>query len=468
MNHQTNQIGQSDTQPVQRTWYMTAWRWHFYAGLYVVPFLIMLAVTGLMMLYAGTLDNLRFKDILFVEPAGQTLAVTQQLNAVQQAYPDAQVHQYLTPKQPEDAARFAIVTAAGQGRFVTVNPYTAAVLGSLDRDDNLYTLANEIHGTLLMGDLGDRLIELAASFAVILIVSGAYLWWPRDHASKAGMFRIRINSGRRTFWRDLHANLGAVTAIFLLLFMLSGLSWSGIWGSKMVQAWNAFPTGVFGDVPLSDATHADMNHGALEEVPWNLEQTPMPASGSHAGHDGIHGPVNLDAVVAFAKAQGLTAFRVNLPKGEQGAFSVLQSTMSNDITDATQDRTLHLDQYTGKVLADIRYDEYSPMAKAMAWGIALHEGDFGWWNKAVNTVLCLSFILISFSGVMMWWLRRPKGKRMLSAPPAPKNMTLWKGATVVIAVLGVCFPLAGIMILTVLLADRLIFSRIPTLARFFG
>ncbi|KDM93367.1 PepSY-associated TM helix domain-containing protein [Photobacterium galatheae] len=499
MKNQNDSTSQQEHLPeqrqTQRAWYMTAWRWHFYAGLYVVPFLIMLSVTGLMMLYAGSIDNLRLKDLLFVEPAAQTVPVTQQFDAVQQAYPDATIKQYLTPKQPEDVSRFAVVSAAGQGLFVTVNPYTAEVLGSLDRDNNLYAWAESIHGTLLMGDMGDRLIELAASFAVILIVSGAYLWWPRDNASKAGMFRIRLTRGKRTFWRDLHANLGVVTAVFLLLFLLSGLSWSGIWGSKMVQAWNTFPTGVFGDVPLSDAKHAEMNHGDLKEVPWNLEQTAMPLSTpSHAGHHdgqetqetqekstqgnsiqgnstprkGIQGEVNLDSVVAFARVQGFTAFRVNLPKGEQGSYSILQSTMSNDITDATQDRTLHLNQYTGDVLADIKYSQYSPMAKAMAWGIALHEGDFGGWNKAVNTLLCLSFILISASGVVMWWLRRPKGKVALSAPPAPENMALWKGATVVIAVLGVCFPLAGIAMVTVLLADRLVFARVPTLARFFS
>ncbi len=30
--------------------YATVWRWHFYAGLYVAPFLMLLAVTGLVML----------------------------------------------------------------------------------------------------------------------------------------------------------------------------------------------------------------------------------------------------------------------------------------------------------------------------------------------------------------------------------------------------------------------------------
>ena len=38
-----------------RRFYITAWRWHFYAGLYVAPFLIMLAVTGLIMLWTATL-----------------------------------------------------------------------------------------------------------------------------------------------------------------------------------------------------------------------------------------------------------------------------------------------------------------------------------------------------------------------------------------------------------------------------
>src|SRR5690606_2419255 len=40
---------------LSRAFYTTAWRWHFYAGLYVAPFLIMLAVTGLIMLWTSVL-----------------------------------------------------------------------------------------------------------------------------------------------------------------------------------------------------------------------------------------------------------------------------------------------------------------------------------------------------------------------------------------------------------------------------
>jgi len=37
--------------------YFIAWRWHFYAGLYVIPFLMVLATTGLIMLWISWRDQ---------------------------------------------------------------------------------------------------------------------------------------------------------------------------------------------------------------------------------------------------------------------------------------------------------------------------------------------------------------------------------------------------------------------------
>ncbi|MCV5390497.1 PepSY domain-containing protein, partial [Escherichia coli] len=87
----------------------------------------------------------------------------------------------------------------------------------------------------------DRLIEISASLGILLLVSGLYLWLPRDNASRAGFLKIRIAQGSRILLRDVHANLGGVLSLVLLFFLISGLSWAGIWGAKMVQAWNTFP-----------------------------------------------------------------------------------------------------------------------------------------------------------------------------------------------------------------------------------
>ena len=54
---------------LSRRFYNTAWRWHFYAGLYVAPFLIMLAVTGLIMLWSAVLVGRDGEKAYSVTPA---------------------------------------------------------------------------------------------------------------------------------------------------------------------------------------------------------------------------------------------------------------------------------------------------------------------------------------------------------------------------------------------------------------
>jgi uncharacterized iron-regulated membrane protein len=40
----------------RKTLYAAVWRWHFYAGLYVAPFLLLLPLTGLVMLAARPIE----------------------------------------------------------------------------------------------------------------------------------------------------------------------------------------------------------------------------------------------------------------------------------------------------------------------------------------------------------------------------------------------------------------------------
>lgn len=449
--------------------YLATWRWHFYAGVYVVPFMILLALTGLIMLYQDTIESIQYGDRLFVTAGAQQTTAEAQLQAVRATYADATINEYIPPTAANRSSQISLTTAEGQGLTVFVDPYTANVLGTLDKNTTWYTWANNIHGTFLLGDTGDRLIEIAAGFAIMLVITGLYLWWPRDKQAIYRAFWPRFNANKRIVWRDLHSSIGFYASLIIIFFMLSGMSWTGVWGDKFVQAWNSFPAEKF-DAPLSDQTHAALNHGVLEEVPWNLEQTPLPASGSMAGAPGIAEglPVTLDTVMAYARDNGFTNFRVNLPQTAEGIYTVSADTMSGDITDARQDRTIHLDQYTGKKLVDIGWADYSLVAKGMAAGIALHQGDMGWWNLLLNKLFCLAILLISVSSVAMWWLRRPKKTFRLAAPPMPSNMPLWKGAIFIMLLVSLAFPLVGITLLSVLAVDLLLLSRISVLKHMFG
>ncbi len=62
-------------------------------------------------------------------------------------------------------------------RAVYVDPYTGAVLGELVPADMLMENIAEFHGELMAGTWGDRIVELAASSAVVLAATGYCLWW---------------------------------------------------------------------------------------------------------------------------------------------------------------------------------------------------------------------------------------------------------------------------------------------------
>jgi uncharacterized iron-regulated membrane protein len=442
--------------------YFAAWRWHFYAGLYVVPFLIMLAVTGLIMLWVSSMTELNGERAR-ITPGTDLLPVSQLQATAEAAVPGSTATQYISPMGPDRVAAFAV--AVGEDTTgVTLNPYTGEVVETFPWRAGWYDFATEIHGTLLIGDTGDWLIEAAASLGLLLVITGIYLHWPRkDGWGKA--LTVQTAAKGRAFWKSLHGAMGFWVSLMLVVFLISGLSWAGLWGAKFVQAWSTFPAEKWDNVPLSDATHADMNHSAAKEVPWALEQTPMPMSGSLAGTQAIQGPVTIDSVTDFARTLGFDRrFQLNLPADETAVWTISHDSMSNDGPNPAADRTIHIDQFTGNVLADVRYADYSVYAKMMAWGIAFHEGDLGAWNLALNTLFCLAVILMSVSGIVMWVKRRPAGAR-LGAPPRPADIPYAKGALLITLGLSLAFPMLGLVLLAVIVLDLVILSAVPPLKR---
>ena len=139
--------------------------------------------------------------------------------------------------------------------------------------------------------------------------------------------------------------------------------------------------------------------------------------------------------------------------------------MSNYSADPPADRTVQLDQYSGKIPADVQFADYSFYGKSMGVGIALHDGDMGWQNIVLNTLFCLSVIFVSLSGAVTHLLRRPSKAGWLAAPPLPGELPLWKGAVLVGLAVSLAFPMAGLTLLAVLALDVLVLARLPVMRR---
>lgn len=447
-------------QKPQPNFYNLAWRWHFYAGLFVAPFMVMLALTGIIYLFKPQLDLLMYSSLLEVPVGHHTVPADDLLQRVKAAYPQGQVTQYLPPVNAERSAQF-VVKNAGHELNVFVDPYHGDILGEQDAKQNLQAIARAIHGELMIGTVGDRLIEMAAGWGVVLVVSGLFLWWPRGQA--AGILWPRLNSRGRVLWRDLHAVTGFWGATLLLVMLLSGMTWTGFWGKQYAQVWNVFPAAMWDNVPTSDIEARSLNSATRQTVPWAMENTPMPMSGDHAehmnhgtAHAGPAAPeVSLQDVQNIASERKVEpGYSITLPTTTTGVF-----TIAVFADDPRNDATLHIDQYTGKVLADVRFEHYGTVARATEIGVMLHEGKmFGTFNQIVVLLICLMILLSAVSGVVIWWKRRPEGK--FGVPPLRHDLPTWKTGVAIMLVLAVVFPLVGASLLFVWLLDRFVLPRV--------
>lgn len=196
--------------------YLAVWRWHFYSGLYVIPFIIMLSIMGLLMMYAPQIEHLQHRNLFFVAAQGQVQPYAAQLEAAKRAFPEAKVKRFEPNGAPDRTSQVSLVLPNKTDIMVFVNPYTLEVLGSLKNKERLGNIADEIHGNLLIAtevnipgvgkvNLGDLLIEIAAGLMLVLITTGLYLWWPRN--SQGVYLAPKLGLKDRLFWKGLHGSL---------------------------------------------------------------------------------------------------------------------------------------------------------------------------------------------------------------------------------------------------------------------
>ena len=179
--------------------YRTIWRWHFYAGLFVIPFVLVLSATGAAYLFKPQLDRWEERSWRGLPTSGAVDADAQ-LAAALAANPGASFHYYRIPEAPGDAAVVHIGLRGGGMRDVAVSPQGKAV-GTIDPDQRISAWLSRIHGSLLIGRTGKLLVEFAASWAIVMILTGLYLWWPRGRGA-AGIVWPRLSLGGRAALRD--------------------------------------------------------------------------------------------------------------------------------------------------------------------------------------------------------------------------------------------------------------------------
>lgn len=417
----------------------TAWRWHFYAGLIVLPFLVWLAVTGGLYLYKPEIERAVYGDWIALPataapmPAGAMIARVERQTG-------GTVTQITRPGVDTESWRMTYLDGDGARRTAFVDPGDGDVIGTTHYGGVMETIRS-LHGLAITGPVGNAVIEIVAGWVIVLVVTGFLLWWPRGAGRR--LLALRGRPKERLFWRDFHASTGAVAGAIILFLAVTGMPWSIVWGDAVQQMLAASG----GDRPappvVGSAAPAHHHDEANATLPWSLQAAAPPAPSAPAD-------VGPDAIVAAADARGVPRpWTLSLPRRPDAPY-----TLSHLADRAADTRVVYLDPATGGVLLDYGIADFGLLAQAIEWGVYTHMGTtYGEPNRIVMLLGCIGILLLAGSAPVLWWKRRRAGR--LEAPPRAPDPKRGRRLIAAMAVLGLVYPLTGLTMLVAWVGERL-------------
>ena len=422
--------------------YRAFWRWHFYAGLLALPFLVWLAVTGGLYLFKPEVERAVYGDWVTLSSPREPVAFSTMIGRVEQQT-GGKVTNIERPGSARESWRMRTMVD-GKARTAFVDPGNGRVLGTT-KEGGMMKTVRDLHGLAITGTYGNALVEIAAGWAIVLVVTGVVLWWPRQGQPAIA---LRLPTKSRRFWRDLHATTGLFVGVIILFLAATGMPWSVFWGTNVQKTLTA---NGLGRPPAPVPQHGEHQSAAAaaqrESLPWSLQKVSMP----HAHGMGDVGP---DKVAAIAAIRGVVPpYTLSLPAEAAKPYTVAQTVQQAEDSD-----TIFVEPSSGNVLKQNTYDDFGKGAQVIEWGVATHQGlEYGPINRWIMLAGCIGILLLAFSAPVLWWKRRDAGK--LARPPRPRDSRRAKAGTMVAAVLGVLYPLTGVTVLAVLLVDIVLQRR---------
>lgn len=348
---------------------------HRLIGIIIGIVIAVIGLTGSALVFWHEIHHELNSALTEVVPQEQSISIDEIEETVQKAYPDWQISSIYMPRFPNNSYAVTIASKENKSLNVYVNPYTNAILGSLQWESTLMGIIYEIHDSFLAGDIGKKVVGICGILLVLMSISGVILWngWHR----LAFGFKIRWRSPGKLVNYDLHKVGGILSVGFLVLLALTGFC---LTSSKQTRELMHFLT--------------------------NTPSIPDPTSTVI----GSQTPLKMSKLLELAN-NALTAGEVTVIYYPEKPDSAVSFTKKQPQEANYYGRTyLYLDQYSGKVL---RID--NPLTESLRTKLAnavfsifiLHTGRYGGQPMMIlYVVVGLVPTILFITGFLMWRQRQ--------------------------------------------------------------
>lgn len=432
-------------------------RLHFYAGIFVGPFILIATVTGLLYAVIPQLDEAVYREELTVAHVGeQRLPLAEQLRAARAAHPEGTVERIRPPAADDETTRVTLTVddvPPDYARTVFVDPYTGEVRGALTTYGQWLPLRawfDELHRNLHLDAVGRNYSELAASWLWVIALAGLALWYLHRRDTNK-LRRIAVPDGDKTDRRrtlSWHGAVGVWIIVALLGLSVTGITWSRYGGETvnlLQQRLNTTAPAV--DTALIRSSEPDASGGHRHGGP-----------SAGGGDDSLRGA---DTALHAALAAGLAGpMWMYPPSGNGQGWQVTE--YKRDWP--TRYDAVAVDPDSGAITDRVNHADWPFLAKLTRWAIDAHMGVlFGLANQIVLALTAIGLITIVVRGYHMWWQRRPtRGSAWAVGRPPLRGVLrgLHPAAITLLVALGLALgwalPLFGLSLAAFVVVDLII------------
>ncbi len=366
---------------------------HLIAGIVAGVVILVMSVTGVLLAYERQIVAWADSDFHVQAPAGGQRLPVEDLLAKVKAVETNASPSGVTMKS--DAA-LPVTISFGREKSLLVNPYSGEVIGEPSKKiREFFHVTTDLHRWLAAeGDYRStgKAITGACNLAFLfLVVSGLYLWWPKQWTASAWKAIAWFKSGLSSKARDWnwHNVIGFWCCVPLFFIVITGSVFSYPWMSNLLYriTGNEPPPPrtapgrpVAGGPQLAKGGEQKGPAGGKAEEGKRAEGKQKQGERREGGEGNprpLYAPGELNAIWTKAEAQATDWQTISLrfPSAADAPFAFLVDRGNGARPDKRA--TVNLSAKTGEIVSTETYDSYNSGRKLRLWVRWIHTGEAG-------------------------------------------------------------------------------------------
>ncbi|HYI77290.1 MAG TPA: PepSY-associated TM helix domain-containing protein [Chryseolinea sp.] len=359
---------------------------HLWLGLSSGLLVFVIAITGCIYAFQEEIQNLT-QPYRFVEHQQKPVLPPSQLKGIaEKQLPGKKIHAVLYAK-PGKAAQVIFYNIEPEYYYlVYLNPFTGEVLKVKDAQAGFFPFILDGHFYLWLPDeIGRPVVASVTLVFLVMLISGLFLWWPKNKKATKQRFSIRWSARWRRKNYDLHNVLGFYATWIAIILAATGLVWGFDWYAEGYYKLAGGEKSLLYMEPKSDSTL--------------IYQADVPA---------------IDRLYTKMRLENPTAevLEVHIP---ESASSPVEVSINPDDETYWKADYRYFDQYT---LEELSVDHiYGKSANAsvadnlMRMNYDIHTGAvLGLTGKIIAFFASLIVASLPITGFYIWWGRKQKDK----------------------------------------------------------